>query len=127
MSEQIEAKAVEILTQIQGAVQAAGGVAVEQLPEIAQSYILYGVIKETSQVVFFLCVFLAFSLVGYKFAKQLDTCPHGEHSVTFACANVSALIAVLSGGIAMAEIGDMLLVWLAPKVWLIQKLAEMVK
>lgn len=125
MSEQIEAKAVEILTQIQGAVQAAGGVAVEQLPEIAQSYILYGRVWETLQVCALFTLFVATTYFAYKCAKNLnqvdapDICLPGViFGGTFGASSLMATI---------LESNDMLLVWLAPKVWLIQKLAEMVK
>lgn len=126
MKEELQSKLVEILTSIQTAAGKASDFALEQLPDIAQSYITYGRVWSVLDAVVWLLLlpalaFLSGRLLDRRFRKSDDTYPGG-------------LFFGLGGGVATAfalvgvtTIQPLVLVWFAPKVWLLKEIAGLLK
>lgn len=123
MNEQLQNQLATILGSILNGVKQAGDFALVQLPDIAQQYVVYGRAKYTTLFLFFLIVIAGLAW-GIRWAfKDKDTCD-----------DVVAGVCIFGGlGIIGCSIGavvtasEALLVWLAPKVWLIQELARLMK
>ena len=132
MSEQLQGKLVEILTGIQGATKAAGDFAMEQLPDIAQSYVLYGRVRTaviTTILLLVAAALLAFAKWAYSnpWNTSYYSCDEGKKRSD---SNYLAICAsAFAGGFFLltALFSFDLLVWFAPKVWLLKELASLVK
>ena len=123
MNDQLQGKLVEILTGIQSAVKASGDFAASQLPDIAQQYITYGRAANTVDAVLFL---LASAILARFAYKQLhnewdDSNPEGQALIV-----LSSAACVLMLILFLCRLRDVMLVWFAPKVWLIEKMASLV-
>jgi hypothetical protein len=119
----LETKLVEILGAISDGVAQAKDFAVEQLPDIAQQYILLGRAWET--IAFSISVAAVVGLVygTVKIAKSQNI----DDSEQWVMALMVGGAAFLSLLIAIDRLKDFLLVWFAPKLYLIQGLAQLVK
>lgn len=117
MNEQLQGKLVEILSAIQSAAGQAGDFAMEQLPDIAAQYVAYG------RVVHVVGIVLALGgLFGcFKLFKWLIATDQGEF------APMVLFIATPVAIVLVGNIGPALMVWFAPKVWLLKELAALVK
>lgn len=117
MKPDLQDKLVEILTSIQAAANRANDFAVEQLPDIAQSYIMYGQITCTLASALFLvltviCVVLAVHMVKNDNEEYLPG------PILFGVASLFGLALALPSTV---------MVWVAPKVWLLKEIAGMLK
>jgi hypothetical protein len=127
MENDLKAKLAEILTGIADNVGQLKDFAVEQLPDVAQQYIVYGRVLETA-VFLIVC---ALSIVMIKIciwgAKQMRI--KGENSGPL------EVMSLLIGGFAslflitvlFCQIKPFLMVWLAPKIYLIQGISSLIK
>jgi hypothetical protein len=129
MTNDLQSKLVEILTAIQTSVSKASDFALSQLPDIARQYVLYGRAYDTflfgaAIAVFAICVFTFLKFGAY--GKSLDK--YGEWTGNRYAIIVSSCVI---GAWSFATIGllakDTLLVWIAPKVWLLQEIARLVR
>lgn len=136
MKEELQGKLVEILTSIQTAAGKASDFALEQLPDIAQSYVVYGRMWATLVIGALLlgaliAVFVALRYgyldreAVYKGDNQYRQGDWNEGRVFAAVAGTIA--AVMLGGATVANASGFLLVWFAPKVWLLKEIAALVK
>lgn len=129
MNEQLQAKLVEILSGIQSATKAAGDFALEQLPDIAQSYVMYGRVTglfySAAWLAAFVCSWRVALKYGYfsKAPNQYGMWPDTRIAVVV----FGTFAIVVCGVISMYTIGSAALVWFAPKVWLLKELASLVK
>lgn len=120
MNEQLQSKLVEILTGIQSATKAAGDFAMEQLPDIAQSYVMYGRALHTTGTVVGLAMLLAMLWLAPRAKKAFDD---GEvWSVPIYIFGTPMTLTLL-----LVNVNQTLLVWFAPKVWLLRELASLMK
>lgn len=117
MKEELQSKLVEILTSIQTATGKAADFAVEQLPDIAQSYVVYGRVHTTTCVVSAVLIFGALVWVGNRYSKPSE-------GMSWLGAAFGAVVPFLT---VLFNFSDMLLVWFAPKVWLLKELAQLAK
>lgn len=140
MKEELQGKLLEILTAIQdntgkaidtGAKLAgqAGDFAMEQLPDIAQSYVAFARAWETFGALLWWTLFAAsvyvFIVKVFMAKEWVDR--YGDPFVGRIFLGVgSALTAVIAFIGAMTFTRDALFVWFAPKVWLIQELAKLI-
>lgn len=123
MKEELQTKLVEILGSIQTAAGKAGDFAMTQLPDIAQQYVVYGRATTTIMTVLGLMVMGATFVAGKKawnyFLKEGDD----PFPVV-----IFGVIGFALGGMMVASNGSQaLLVWLAPKVWLLKEIATLIK
>jgi hypothetical protein len=132
MKEELQGKLVEILTSIQTAAGKAGEFALEQLPDIAQSYVVYG--RVTTVVTTTCLLALAVALVGlarWAYKNPWNTSSYSwdegkkrsesNYQMMFIPGAVGALCAIL----AISSFNW--LVWFAPKVWLLKEIATLLK
>ena len=129
MDKELEGKLAEVIGHIQVAATKTADFALEQLPDIAQSYVVYGRTEATFFSAAFLALIAAAAFVALHFgfrSKEVDA--HGDWTDTRRSAAVFGSIAfVLTGALLLGQIPETLLVWLAPKVWLLRELAHLVK
>lgn len=117
MEKELQGKLVEILSSIQAATGTAADFAMDQLPDIAQSYVIYGRIWLALAAL--ICSLIA--VIAFKAtAKWFE--PSDGMSVF-----ISVLVGVPASITAICFLRDLILVWAAPKVWLLKELAELVK
>lgn len=143
MKEELQTKLVEILGSIQTAAGKAGDFAMTQLPDIAQSYVAYGRAYTTFALllavallvltVFMVCHARRVWNVGE--AEYKEKHPKNEHRILYRDSYPMGLpyfaVAAVSGfiGFSMfaANAGTAMLVWFAPKVWLLKEIAGLIK
>jgi hypothetical protein len=98
-----------------------GKMVAEQLPDIAYQYVAYGRAINTV----YIAIAIAIMFIGWRVARKMN-CDMGE----------SEFFGRLFGGIAPMIVGvivflvnlkDFIMVWFAPKVWLIMEIAELVR
>lgn len=130
MKDELNSKMVEILTSIQTAAGKASDFALEQLPDIAQSYVLYGRVTSTIEFVVFLGIscFLAWRL-GFNIRNAI---PDKELPNFRSDGQIYAMILqgvglVVCLPLTVSVMNSAALVWFAPKVWLLKELAGLIK
>lgn len=132
MNEQLQLKLVEILSSIQSATKTAGDFAMEQLPDIAMQYVMYGRVMTTASSGFLLLIAIAlFSLAFWAYKNpwnisDLRCEKHRERSDSNGVVIVlGSIFGSLFGIIAFYSFDWM--VWIAPKAWLLKELATFVR
>ena len=122
MKSELEPKLVEVIGQLQGAAMKASDFAIQQLPDVVQSYILYGRISSLlTQVLEFMILYGCWRL--YK--SPVNTDSYGDEAVI-----VKTMFSGTGGGITLFfilfSIQEVVLVWAAPKIWLIKELGKLI-
>ncbi len=117
MEKELQGKLVEILSSIQAATGKASDFAMEQLPDIAQSYVVYGRVYATACIAFGALSFIAMLWAGNRFSRSSE----GGSWIAAAFGSMVPLM------IFLTTFSEMLMVWFAPKVWLLKELAQLVK
>lgn len=130
MEEQLQAKLVEILSSIQNAAKVSGDFALEQLPDIAQQYVLYGrVVLNFYVLLSLLTVFVGIGIgfLTYKHIKQYDELEEANPFYTI-FGGIGCLIFTLVGLVETVQhLSSLVMVWAAPKVWLLVELGKLWK
>lgn len=135
MKEELQTKLLEILTAIQtntgkaidtGTELAgkAGDFALEQLPDIAQSYLAFARAWETFGA---LTAWTAFGCGMYLLVQKVfkdETWEDGE--ARFVAGLAVTVVNLVLATIAFSFTKAALFVWFAPKVWIIQELAKLI-
>ena len=126
MKEELNTKLVEILTSIQTAAGKASDFALEQLPDIAQSYVLYG--RVFSLVTVLLCLAVLRALV-WLFRVTYRAISDGDvDEVVWVPIGIGGVVVgVIAVLLFLEGLQSTFLVWFAPKVWLLKELASLVK
>lgn len=129
MNEELQSKLVEVLTGISEGVAQAKDFAVEQLPDVAQQYIMFGMAWETT-------AFLALALLllpslrllssGIKLLTAKDS-DYSDENKGIVFMLLGGLASLFFGSLAILQLKPMLLVWFAPKLYLLQGIAGLVK
>lgn len=132
MKEELQTKLVEILGSIQTAAGKAGDFAMTQLPDIAQQYVFYG-----RAVMLVACVLLLAVVIGSAFGirytlrhKRIQSDGYYKGQTTEAWdAQLRACWVVTAGAsiVLCVVILTNLMVWFAPKVWLLKEIAGLIK
>ena len=134
MSQELEGKLVEILSSIQAATGKAADFAIDQLPDVAQSYVAYGRVSSSLLALAAIAAAAVSLHVSYNKGFNDKAAPHqdgwqkghwNDSRIAFTViGSVCFLFALL---VCVPVINEALLVWLAPKVWLLKELAHFVK
>jgi hypothetical protein len=124
MNEQLQSQLAAILGSIHTGVAKASDFAMTELPSIAQQYVMYGRATTTLGVVLGLVAFFA----AYKLARFGASEPeYGEETEQI----LGIFVAIAAGFtglvLLLLNTSQALLVWLAPKVWLLKELAQLIK
>jgi hypothetical protein len=129
MNDELQSKLVEVLTGISEGVVQVKDFAVEQLPDVAQQYIMFGMVWETTLLGFLIAASMlcVWGLVwGLKKAFG-DTSTYMLEQTGFFVAIISGCVLAFTGSFAIAQIKPVLLVWFAPKLYLLQGIAGLIK
>ena len=128
MKQELQGKLVEILTSIQTAAGKASDFAIEQLPDIAQSYVAYGRASSVIGALLGLIFIGAAVWVARQIVKANKAAKPYEEPIGLNVFAAAAVAVGLSGvTLLAASLQSALLVWLAPKVWLLKEIAGMLK
>lgn len=126
MTTELQGKLVEILSSIQVAASKTADFALEQLPDIAQQYVMWGRVTMTltsgiSALLFGLCAYYLFST--YMRGRRDEPLHEVEIPVMIG-SFIVGLLSFLSWALSFSET---LMVWVAPKVWLLKEIASLIK
>ena len=128
MNEQLQTKLVEILSAIQAGTAKAGDFALQQLPDIAQQYVVFGRIYNTCATLMLMFLLYLCAFIVYKHGYKAKADRYGEPPDTAILVWISGVsVGAFIGSILFYQISYTFLVWIAPKVWLIEKLATLIK
>lgn len=122
MQEQLLQRADSIFTSISAGVAKAGEFASEQIPDIAMQYVAFGRAYNTTAVLGSLILIVIYGFVLRKLYRT------GNMEIFFP---VAILGGFATGSITipifLSHIKSFLLVWYAPKIWLITEIVSLVK
>ena len=126
MNEKLQTQLADIIAAIHRAASAGADFALSQLPDIAQQYVIYGRVSGT------LLVLIGFALVllsvwMLRKAVQIDVTDNGNYDVSMALGVPSPFIACFGIVLVCINFSSTLMVWVAPKVWLLKELATLLK
>jgi hypothetical protein len=123
MNDELQSKLVEVLTGISEGVSQAKDFAIEQLPDVAQQYIMFGMVWETSLLALYVTfmALIAFGLWKLWYSDTTDFEAASAGMVFGGFSLVGLLIAFV------IQLKPFLLVWFAPKLYLLQGIAGLVK
>jgi hypothetical protein len=124
VNEQLQSKLVEILAGIQSATKAAGDFALEQLPDIAQQYVVYGRALASFWILLG-AAFLIYAAVGAT--KCIRNARAGKDDWAFGFGFSGGIAAVIGMMFVCVNVSTFALVWFAPKVWLLKEIAGLLK
>lgn len=130
MQAELLKRADDIFRSIGEAATKASEFASEQIPDIAMQYVTYGrvmcTIKAVVAVVILLVGLYLMIRVAVQDSRNLGTQRSGEWVGERFMAFVVGFFASAGGLVAVFEtIGNAILVWFAPKIWLIKALTQM--
>ena len=129
MKDELQLKLVEILTAIQVGVGKSADFALEQLPDIAQQYVLYGRVWGTASVLWWLAALASSAWVALRYgflSKKVNS--WGEWTDGRVAAAMSGTgAALITSYILLWEARAAMLVWFAPKVWLLKEVAGLLQ
>lgn len=129
MNEELQLKLVEVLDGISQGVTQAKDFAVDQLPDVAQQYIMFGMVWETAAFVMLVAatgLFTWMFLRGWRLTsdKESSYSEHDRGKMLMIFGSIPGFtIAIFS----IAQLKAVLLVWFAPKLYLLQGIASLVK
>lgn len=129
MKEELQGKLVEILTSIQTAAGKASDFAMAELPDIAQSYIVYGRASSVIGILVGLIMIAAAAWGAHLIIKANKGAKAYEEPIGLNVFGGLGLtfIGAMGGFTALFSLQSALLVWFAPKVWLLKEIAGMLK
>lgn len=134
MEKELQLKLVEILTAIQTAAGKASDFALDQLPDIAQQYVVYGMVVAAVKVLALALPTVAagyYAWWAYRNPWYSTYSWHRDQNVradsNYMAMWIAGVACFVFAGMVFAAIADGALVWFAPKVWLLKELAALVK
>jgi hypothetical protein len=128
MNEELQKNLADIVASIHKSVAAAADFSIAQMSDIAQSYVLYG--RFFSLVVIGLMLPIAYAL--WRLGKYAFFSEEIDQYGMWPDSRVWASIVSVGASIVFAlmfsyALKEAALVWLAPKVWLIERIASLLK
>ena len=128
MKENLQDKLVDILAGIQGAVSKGSDFVLAELPDIAQQYIAFGRAWSIIDLIFcFALAGISIGLIAYALkSKEVDMIGMWSvpRCISLSLGGLGGMLSII--GIAGSS-KNLILVWSAPKVWLLMEIAKMVK
>lgn len=121
----MEKAVAELLTKALAAAEAAKDFAVEQLPDVAQQYVLYVGITATFWCVFALLIFLSPTVLFFVLKRFQDGEIDGD--VIGPTVIFGIITTAISFGVFVISFDKAIMAFFAPKILLIQFAAELVK
>ena len=125
MKSELEPKLVEVIGQLQGAVMKASDFAIQQLPDVVQSYILYGRIRNLVTLVFEIAILYGCWRL-YKLPAKDSSYGGDEEAFLILKTSFSGVVGGTTLILILFTIQETVLVWAAPKIWLIKELGKLI-
>lgn len=126
MQEQLLAQASNILQSVTDTVSKAADFASSQVPDIALQYVTYGRASTTAFIVIGLLFLLAAWWLAFRVSIK-NVYNMGADGRAFS-GIFGGTLAIFAGlATVFANINSFLMVWFAPKVWLIKEIVHLVK
>ena len=130
MQAELLKRADDIFRSIGEAATKASEFASEQIPDIAMQYVTYGRVMCTIKAVVAVSILLTGLYFMFRIAiqdsRKLGTQRNGEWVGERVVAFIVGVLTTVIGMISSSEtIGNAILVWFAPKIWLIKALTQM--
>jgi hypothetical protein len=129
MNDQLQSRLADILTGIQAGVSKAGDFAVNQLSDVAQQYVLFGRLWNTAvAVALFGISAMLFYITLRKGYLSMAVDKDGEWTLSrFLTAFIGSIGTLGAAFIGMLHANWAMLAWIAPKIYLLKKLAELMR
>ncbi len=124
MKEELQNKAVEILTSLQTTVSEAKGFTLTQLPDVANQYISYGIASNVTYSVLYLTFAAGFCWIACWCRRELSSRESEPLCAGMTGSIVAALFFLYHFVVGLEET---IMVIFAPKVWLILELSKLIK
>lgn len=121
MKQELQDQLVDILSSISNTVGQAKDFALVQLPDIAQSYILYGRVLGTFILTMSVISIIVFIYIAYRLERRASGGYKGLPSTVAVVASVIPFVFFI------CNFSSTLLVWFAPKVWLLKEIARLIR
>jgi len=125
MQKEMLSRADNIFNSISETVSKATAFAQDQIPDIAYQYVAFGRAHMTILMVLSVVAFAVALYLFFKFIFVKEHTPNG--GVEVAAFISGAGFAVAGGIIFFTNLTQFLMVWFAPKIWLIQSIVNLVK
>lgn len=122
MSDQIENKLVEAITDITANLAQAKSFVLSELPDVLQQYLLFNTIKSYGYTLLGLILIIA---CIYEFTKQLKKPNWSEANVTIVI--LSIIFTIIGGIMFFINLVEAVQLLIAPKVWLLENLSYILK
>ena len=123
MKNELEPKLVEVIGQLQGAVMKASDFAIQQLPDVVQSYILYGRINSLLTLMFEIAILYGCWRL-YKLPVKESY--YGGDEAALLKTMFSGTVGIATLILMPFTVQETVLVWAAPKIWLIKELGKLI-
>ena len=125
-------RADSIFASIGQTVHNASNLATQQIPDIAVQYIAYGRATASAfEIVLLLFMGLSWWLFWnvatsntFKLPNDSDDDPHGARIASWIIGGALGLISVI---VMLCSLSNLIMVWTAPKVWLLRETIDLVK
>lgn len=128
MNDELSGKLTEILGAMQTAVGQAKDFTLSQLPDVVQSYVIYGRVWSIVSIVLLIGFIVACVMIGRWLYKNPWRGDFGEARgiSNMALMIVSGVMIFISSMILIGALKGAALVWFAPKVWLMMELGKLI-
>jgi uncharacterized membrane protein len=123
MNETLQNKLVAILNAIQSSIQTTGTFILEQLPDIALQYLAFGRVATILWVLVGIFILVAGFILTSRSVKQIKDSVDRGAATLFG----GGITLVCGVPFILYNLNNMLLVWFAPKVWLLLELKNFIK
>lgn len=140
MKDELQGKMVEILTSIQAATGKVSDFAVEQMPDIAQQWVAYGRALTALTMALSIAALIgglvviwmgrrAVSASRKAWEEKKDGAPESKYHIYNGDPHwfTGGGLAFFGAFTAFMGMKPLMLVWMAPKVWLLEKIANVLK
>jgi hypothetical protein len=135
MSNELEQKAVEVVDKLIGGMDALTNFASMQIPDVAKQAISYAAVGNVITIVFCVLFSLSFAMVAkhvmrIDFATAEDGFWVGDNRITVHGALIMVFYGIVAADsvlVAMDCVSELIKIWIAPKVWLMEYTASLVK
>jgi len=104
-----------------------GKAVVDQLPDIAMQYITYGRAYNTWCILFGAALIVLVCMLTYKMfvsPKPIYEIPSGVYVISACITLISLCVGLIT---FLSHVSPFLMVWFAPKIWLIKEIANLVR
>ena len=132
LQHELLSRADNIMASISSTVDKASSFAAEQVPDIAIQYVAYGRASLTTYVgiglvLFIIALYLVLRVAIADSHKQQKTTSYGWADGRAAALMIGLPTGIVGAIVIGSNMSQFLMVWVAPKIWLIQEIVHLLK